>query len=157
MNLKTKVKGKLIAYGCSNTKFPAIVNGFVKVLLATRKSPFVRFGDVLWKKSSLIVSYTTNIDIPNDTLISQLNETPLLEVVSNPLISTAQVRNFGVAVHDVAKHHGGKQYIHADKWFITMKFENPLCMCLLGNPPSGILTTLTVLCSPHTIFGIQPP
>ena len=50
----------------------------------------------------------TAIDLPNGTLIVQLNETPLLHVGANSLLSTSQSHEFGITAHGVANIHGGK-------------------------------------------------
>ena len=62
----------------------------------------------LAQKSIPIESAATSIYLPNDTIISQMNKTPLLHGGENYLPYTAQAREFGIAFHDAAKHHGVK-------------------------------------------------
>ena len=123
MNLKTKVKGKLVANGCTDTNVAAIGNGFVEVLRTERNFALVVFDDDLYKKSTPIGYAVTAVDLTNGNVIYQLNETPLIHLGTNYLISTTQVNDFDIAIHDVAKIHSEKQYFHADNRFILMSFD----------------------------------
>ena len=66
--------------------------------------------------------------------IDQLKNSPLIHGGANYLLSRAQVREFGVAVHDVSKRHGGQQYIHAYNRFIPMKFDKALIYMAILEP-----------------------
>ena len=76
----------------------------------------------------------TAIDLTNVTIIYPLNETLLLHGGTNTMISTAQDREFCVAIHDIAKNHGVKQYIHDVNRIITMNFENYLMYLPIWKP-----------------------
>ena len=112
--------------GRADTSGASTGNVFVEVLWTTQKVASAKFNDDLSKKFISIVSTATAIYVPNGTFIYDRNDTLILHEGANYLISTAQDRRFGVAIHDVAKRHGGKQYIHADNWVIPMNFEKAL-------------------------------
>ena len=65
------------------------------------------FNDDLSKKEIPIRAAAAVIDLLKKTIIIQLNEVPLLKGGSISLLSTAQAREAGVIVNDVAKQHGG--------------------------------------------------
>ena len=58
------------------------------------------------------------------------------------MLSTAQAREFNVAVHDVAKRHGGKQMIHASNRIIPLRFENALLYTPVREPTEWELENL---------------
>ena len=58
--------------------------------------------------------------------IDQMNDVPLLQVVSNSVLLTSQECEFSVALHDVSKHHGEKQYIHDGDRIIPLNFDSVL-------------------------------
>ena len=60
----------------------------------------------------MIICIMNTIGFPNGTIISQLNETPLLHGGSNSLLSTPKELGFGVAAHDIAKKNCSKQHFH---------------------------------------------
>ena len=126
INLKTDVKRKPMEDGCAETSVISIGNGFVEVFCNPPKVPLVIFDDDISKKYIPIGSAATATDLPNGTIIAQLNDTELLHGGENFLISTEQDREFGVAIQNVDKSHGGKQYIHYDNQVFTMKFDKDL-------------------------------
>ena len=63
----------------------------------------IRFDDDLSKEEILIGAAAAAINLPKKTIIIQLNEAPFLKGGSNSLLSTAQAREAGVIVNDVAK------------------------------------------------------
>ena len=142
MNLKTKVKDKLMVYGCVDTSVADIENGFVEVLWTAQKLTLVGFDYYLYKKSIPIGSSTTAIDLPDCTLIDHLNNTPLLHGGAHSLILIEQARQSSAAVHDVAHFHGGKQYTHADNWVIPMNFDKALMYVTIWEPTQWELDSL---------------
>ena len=59
MNLKTKVKGNIMADSCAKTIVAAIGNGFVKCSRTKINVNSVGFDDLLSKKSISIGAYAT--------------------------------------------------------------------------------------------------
>ena len=112
MNLNSKWKGNLMAYGCVDTSVVAIVNDFVKVLWNNRKFILVILYDYLSKKYIMIGYDTTSIDLPTGNTIYQMNYNPILHVDYNYLLYISQACEYGVDVHDFSKCHGEKN-IHA--------------------------------------------
>ena len=86
----------------------------------------VGFDDTLSKKSNIIGASAIVIDLPNGKVIIKLNKNQLLHGGENYLLSTAHAHEFGPSIHDVAKQHGEKQYIHDDNRVIPMKFYKAL-------------------------------
>ena len=58
----------------------------------------------------------TNIYLPNITFTDKLNQTPIIHGYYNYLIFTEQVHEFGVAVQNIHKCHGGRNYVHTEDW-----------------------------------------
>ena len=54
-----------------------------KVSKTTRKTTLVGFDDYISKKSISIGAAATNINLPNGTIVSQMNKTQILQVGSN--------------------------------------------------------------------------
>ena len=54
----------------------------------------------------------------------------------------------------MSKHHGGKQYIHADNWVITTKFDKNLMYVPIWEPNQWELDNLerVILTSDHTLY-----
>ena len=96
-----------MADGCTDMSIAAIGNGFVEVSKTDWTVTLVGFDDDLSKKEILIGVAAAAIDLPKKMIIIQLNEAPLFKGGSNSLLSTAQAREAGVIVDDVAKWHGG--------------------------------------------------
>ena len=71
-----------------DTNVAAIGNGFVEVLRTERNFALVVFDDDLYKKSTPIGYAVTAVDLTNGNVIYQLNETPLIHLGTNYLIST---------------------------------------------------------------------
>ena len=134
--------GKFMADGCADTSIAAIGNGFVEVARTEQLITLVGFDKDLTKPNIPIGSAAAAVDLPTGTIIIQLNETPLLEGGSNSLLSTAQAREFGVIVDDVAKRHGGKQHIQADNRVIPMKLNRSLLYVPIRNPTDWELSNL---------------
>ena len=65
-------------YLCSRIIVIDIGNDFVEVVCTERKVTLVVFDDDISKKSTLNINTTTEIYVPNDTIIYQLNKTPLI-------------------------------------------------------------------------------
>ena len=113
MNINSKGKGDLIAYGCVDTTVAAILNDFVKVSWTGRKFILLILYDYLSKKYIMIVDDTTFIDLPTGNIISYLNDTSLLYGVFISLISASQSYDFDVDEHAIINPRGGKQYIYS--------------------------------------------
>ena len=141
-NLSKGSSGKLMADGCADTCIAAIGNGFTEVSRTERTITLVGFDADLTKKDIPIGSAVTVIDLPRGPVAIQLNETPLLENGSNSLLSTAQAREFGVIVDDVAIRHGGKQHIQADNLIIPMKMHRSLLYVPIREPTEWELNHL---------------
>ena len=139
MNTTTKGKGKLMADSCADTSIAAIGNGFTEVSHSDKTVTLIGFNDDLSKKEVPIGSAATAIDLPRKTIIIQLNKVPLLQDGSNSLLSTAQAREGGVIVDDVAKRHGGHQLIQADSHVIPSNARGHCCTPQSENPPPGSL------------------
>ena len=90
-------------YLCIDTSVSAIGNGFVKVSWTQRKSTLVEFNDDFYNKYTLIRAEAIGTDLPNVTIIDQLNGYPLLHGGDNLPIYTAHAHEFDVSVHDVSK------------------------------------------------------
>ena len=112
--------------GYSKKGVEYIFNMFVEVSKNYSKVTLVGFYDDLYKKSILVKFSSTFIDLTNGNIIDKFNNTPLLLVGSNSLVSISQDREFGVSAHNVAKHYGVKQYIHSRDRFSPMKFDKAL-------------------------------
>ena len=119
---------------CDDTTVAAIENGFVNVLRTAQMATLVGFDDDLSKKSISIGADITSINLPNDTIITHLNYTPVLHGGSNFLLSTAQAREFGAAVHEMEKFHGGKQYINPDNRVNRINFDKALVYVPIHEP-----------------------
>ena len=92
------------------------------------------------------------IGFPNVTIISNLNETPLLHGDSNSLLSTPKDLGFGVDANDVDKHHGVNKYIHYGYWVIPMKSGKHLMFVTIWELTQWNLHNLTciILTLDHT-------
>ena len=99
---------------------------FVEVSWNEGKSTLVVFDYDLPKKSILIGDEANSIELPNCTIVYQINENPILHGGEKYLLCTAKDREFFVTVHDVDKSNGGKQYTHARDSFTAMKFDKAL-------------------------------
>ena len=121
MNATTKGKGKMMADGCADISIAAVGNGFREISRSDKTVTLVGFNNDLSKKEIPIGSAAAAIDLPRRTVIIQLNEAPLLHGGSNSLLSTAQAREGGVIVDDVAKRHGGWQHIQDEDYIIPLK------------------------------------
>ena len=85
------------------------------------------------------------IGFPNVTIISNLNETPLLHGGSNSLLSTPKDLGFGVDANDVAKHHGVNKYIHYGYWVIPTNFDKALMFVTIWEPTQWDIDNLTCI------------
>ena len=86
----------------------------------------VGFDYDLSKKYIPIGSAADAIDLPNGAIIANLNDNPLLHRGDNYLLYKPHERWFGASVHAVSTCHGGRQYTHADRRVINMKFDKYL-------------------------------
>ena len=139
MTTTTKGKGKLIADSCADTSIAAIGNGFTEISRTDKTMTLVGFNNDLSKKEVPIGLAAAAIDLPKKTIIIQLNEAPLLQDGFNSLLSTAQAREGGVIVGDVAKRHRGHQLIQVDSHVIPLKLQKVLLYTLSKNLPPGSL------------------
>ena len=73
---------------CDNTSVEAIGNGFVEVSCTDRKLSLLVFDDDMSNKS--IPIYATVFDLPNGTIIEQLNYTPIPHGGAKSLFSTTK-------------------------------------------------------------------
>ena len=94
--------------GCSEISVAAIGNEFVKISQTERKQPWLDLMTISPRHKIPIVYTTTSIELPDGTIIYQLDETPLIYGRSNYLLPTPQSHGFCVAVCDVARYHGEK-------------------------------------------------
>ena len=100
-------------YGCDNTSVPAIGDVVFKISCTERKLSSIGFADDIADKYITIGDDMTNIYLPNITVTDKLNHTPIIHGDDNYLISTEQVHEFCVAVQNIHKCHGGRNYVHA--------------------------------------------
>ena len=96
-----------MTYVCFKKRFSVNVNFFVEVSHTQRKFILIGFDNDLSKKSILFESADTDIDLPNGTIIAQMNDTLLPNGGTNSLLSTSKTFGFCVAVQDISKHNGG--------------------------------------------------
>ena len=89
MKINTKVKSNIMEDGCANTSAGSIGNGLVGVSWNEIKSTLVGFYYYLLNKSITNVDAVTDIDLPNFTIIYNLNETPIIHRWANSLLSTS--------------------------------------------------------------------
>ena len=118
MNINTKVKVNTMAYICANTIDVAIGKGFVEVSRNDSKFALVVFDGDISNKSILIGSGATKVDLPNFTITSQINDTPILHLVDNSLLHTAHACWFVLDVHDAVERHG-------EKYVFIMDYDSP--------------------------------
>ena len=115
-----------MADDCADTNVVSIGNCFVEVSRTKRKFTLVGFNDDLSKKFIPIVTADISIDLLNGSLIAHLNNNPLFHWGANYLILIGQDYGFVVAVHDVAKHRGVKQYTYADNQVVPIQFDKAI-------------------------------
>ena len=92
-----------MTYFCSKKSVSVIGNGFVEVSHTYRKFILIVFDNDLSNKSILFGSADTYIDLPNGTIIAQMNDTLLPNGGTNSLLSTSNNFGFCVAVQDISK------------------------------------------------------
>ena len=80
MNVKFKRKVNLLADVCADTSVAEILYGFVEDSRTEQKVTLFGFDHDLSRKFIPIVSNATAINLPNCTIIDQLNRTPSLFV-----------------------------------------------------------------------------
>ena len=85
------------------------------------KVPFVGLNDYIFKKIIFIGSLVTSMYLPNDTNSAHMNKTLILNGCEHYFISTAQDHYFGMVVHNIAKNHSAKIYIHVGVWVFLKK------------------------------------
>ena len=93
----------------------------------------------------------TAIDLPNGIIIFHISDTTKLHRGANYLFLTSHTRDVGIAIQDVAKHHGGKQYIHDYNRAIPMKFDKALMYVMIQETTQWDLNNLdpVILTSYH--------
>ncbi len=73
------------------------------------------------------MSAVTVVDLPNgESVILQAHEALYLPHNNFTILSSTQLRESGVAVHDTAKHHGGLQNIVVDEVEIPLTLKRGL-------------------------------
>ena len=80
----------------------------------------------LSKKSILIRSYTSAIDLPNSAVSTHLGESTLFQGDDNYLLYTSQDHNFGISIYEADNNHSGKQYINDRYQVVLMNFDKAL-------------------------------
>ena len=100
-----------------------ICSGLLKVSQTEIKFTLTGF----YHNISILTGYSaTLIDLFNDHLLSNINETSLLQRDSDYLVLTPQDHDFWKYADDAANHYSGKQYIHYGNQVILMKFDPAL-------------------------------
>ena len=91
-------KGNLMIDGCADTSIAVIGKGFVEVYTTECKVTLVGFHSDSSKTEVTIGGAAAAIDLPNGTIIIQVNEAALIkadEGVPSSLLSTCQAREYG--------------------------------------------------------------
>ena len=94
-----------MTYVFSKNIISVIGNGFVEVSHTQRKFILIGFDNDISNKSFFFGSDDTDIDLPNGTIIAQMNDTLLPNGGTNSLLSTSNTFGFCVAVQDIYKHN----------------------------------------------------
>ena len=90
-----------------------------------RETAISDFNNTAVMRNRPIVTAAAAIDLPDDeTIVIRVREAMNLRTEANMLLSTMQLRENGVTVHDVAKRHGGLQCIIVDDYIIPLWVEN---------------------------------
>ena len=76
----------------------------------------------------------TTVDLPDQTVLLEVNEAIIMEDNQSSLLSTSQVHEYGHKVHDVARRHGDLQCIEADDFYLPMGVYKGLFMMKLRRP-----------------------
>ena len=97
-----------MAYCCTNTSASVIWNVFFQVSWNSWEVTLIWFDGGLSYIYISIEAAANYIELPNGTIISHLNDIPLLHGGANSMIYTAYARWFVEHLCGVSKHHGGK-------------------------------------------------
>jgi hypothetical protein len=93
-----------------------------------------------------IVTAITATDLPiGETLLLRFNETSNLGKFGNTLLSTAQMRDYGVVVNDLPTRYGGNPHIVVDGYVIPLQMEHALMTFPIRKPTEHKLKSCTVV------------
>ena len=78
MNPNNKLKWGIMADCCDDISVAETRNDFVEVSWTERKVALSGFDDYISKKYIPISAATTSMELPNSTIISQMNNNPII-------------------------------------------------------------------------------
>ena len=113
MNINNKEKGVIMAYQCTKTIASENGNMFVDVSHTKRVVTLIGLYGGLSNTSISIGYIAITIELQNSNIVYHMNETAILNGCISSFNYKSYAHEIGVSVHDVAKCHNDRNYIHA--------------------------------------------